>query len=343
MMIKNFTDSLGNSISLSDRTKMQEMIQGFQVMQSIFAATKLGLADILRDGEQSYNELAALTDTDSDALYRLLKALSGVGIFTEIQPGYFQNTSLSTCLFNEYGSMRNYILSQGEIGYACWGELIHSIYTGKSSSAYLYGMERIEYFRQNESLCKIWDGLNFDLSVPQSFAILNAYDFSSSQTIVDIGGGLGVLLAFILHKYSTVKGVLFEQPSPIKRAQDLLTREGLLDRCELVEGDFCESVPGEADVYLLKNVLPMFKDQIAIKILNNCYRVMTKGTKLLVIERVIGKSRWTDNFSNLNSLVLSSGKFRTEDEFRQLLESVGFKIVNIIPTESVISIIECIP
>lgn len=319
------------------------MVQGFQVAQSIFAATKLGIPDLLANGQKSCEELAAATNTDSDALYRLLKALAAIEIVSEIQPKFFELSPLGTCLLNKHGSMRNYVLTQEKIGYACWGELIHSLRTGKSSFEHIYGMKRIEYFRQNPDLGQLWDGLNADLSTIHNGAILAAYDFSFAKKIVDIGGGEGSLLAAILQEYSTVKGVLLEQQGPIEKAGDLLTREGVRERCELVVGDFCEYIPPEADIYLAKNVVETLEEPIGIKLLENCYKTMTKEAKLLIIERVIGDTCWTDNFANLNSLVLSSGKMCTENELRQLFETTGFKIVKIIPTDSAASIIESIP
>ena len=332
-----------NSNSTDHRAKIQEILHGFQVMQSIFAATKLGIPDLIGEGQKSCDELAAATDTNSEALYRLLKALAAIEIFVETEPKYFKLAPLGTCLLNEPGSMRNYVLSHGEIGYPCWGELIYSLRTGQSSFEHIYGMKRIEYFMQNADLGQIWDGFNVDLSRMQNDAILGAYDFSTVKKIVDLGGGEGILTGAILKRYSSLRGVLLDRERPIKKARDLLTKEGVIDRCELMVGDFSKSVPAEADIYLLKNVLRDLEEATAKKMLENCYQTLGKEAKFLVIERVISETRWADNFSNLNSLVISGAKMRTENEYRQLFEANGFKIAKIIPTESVVSIIECIP
>lgn len=332
-----------NSNSTDHRARIQEILHGFQVMQSIFVATKLGIPDLIGESKKSCDELAAVTETNSDALYRLLKALAAIEILVETEPKCFTLAPLGTCLLNQPGSMRNYVLSHGEIGYPCWGELIYSIRTGKSSFEHIYGMKRIEYFMQNAYLGQIWDGFNVDLSRMQNDAILGAYDFSWAKKIVDLGGGEGILTGAILKEYSTIKGVLLDRPRPIEKARALLTKEGVIDRCELVVGDLSESVPEEADIYLTKNVLRDLEVPTAQKMLENCYQTMTGKAKLLVIERVITETRWADHFSNLNSLVISSAKMRTENEYRQLFEANGFKIAKIIPTESVVSIIECVP
>lgn len=326
-------------------TQLKEMVQGFQVMQSIFVATKLGIPDLIKDDCISCNELAKKSNTNSDALYRLLMTLVSLGILIENEVTYFRLTPLGTCLLDRPNSMRNYVLFQGEIGYACWGELIYSLQTGQNSFEFLYGMKRIEYFQQNPKIGQIWDGLNTSLSTIQTSAIINAYDFSIAKKIADIGGGQGSLLASILKKYPTLQGILFEQPHPIEKAKDLLNREGVYNRCELVVGDFCKFISIEADIYLMKNVIQTLEKNITIKLLKNLHKSMNKRSKLLILERVIGisKTGWTDNFANLNSLVLSSGKFRMEHELKKLLEVAKFKIVSIIPTKSVVSIIECIP
>ncbi|MBP0019130.1 MAG: methyltransferase [Cyanobacteria bacterium SBLK] len=338
-----------NPCNLGDKTllgtQLKEMVQGFQIMQSIFVVTKLGIPDLIQEGCTSCNELAKKSNTNGEALYRLLRALASVGIFLENETMCFHLTPLGTCLLDRPDSMRNYVLFQGEVGYACWGELIHSLQTGQNSFEFLYGMKRIQYFQQNPKIGQIWDGLNTSLSAIQTSAIINAYDFSIAKKIADIGGGQGSLLASILKRYPTLQGILFEQPYPVEKAKDLLNREGVRDRCELVVGNFCKFISIEADLYLMKNVIQTLEKPIAINLLQDLHKSMKKGAKLLIVERVMGisKTDWTNYFANLNSLVLSSGKFRMEHELKELLKVAKFKIVRIIPTESVVSIVECIP
>ena len=319
------------------------MVQNFQVMQSIFAATKLGIPDLIGDAQKSCDELANATDTKSDQLYFLLKALAGVGIFVEIEPKCFQLAPLGTCLLNEPSSMRNYVLFQGEIAATYWRELIHTLRNDQSAFEYVYGMEIYECCRQKPHIAMLWDGMSTNLSTMHNSAILASYDFSFAKKIADIGGGQGTLLAAILKQYSSLQGVLFEQSKLIEEAKNFLSGEEIIDRCKLVVGNFCESVPTEPDVYIIKNVLSSQEEPIATKLLENLYQAMAKSSKLLVIQRIISDTRWTDNFSYLNSLLVSRGKFMTEDELEQLLKGSGFKIVKIIHTESVVSIVECVP
>jgi hypothetical protein len=310
----------------------------------IFVAAKLGIADLLKEGHKHCDELASATDTHSDSLYRLLRTLASRDIFYETQPKYFQLTPLAVCLQdNQPGSVRDFIILTGEHeSYASWENLIHSIYTGKSAFEGVYGMEYYQYFQQNPAAGKLFDRAMKSISARHNAAIPAAYDFSSLTKVIDVSGGQGGLLVAILKQYTTVKGVLFDQSETIDKSQYLLKTEGVIDRCERVAGDFFESVPTGGNAYLLKNILHNWDDQRALKILQNCHQAMTEGKLLLIIEKVLAPTNppWRTLIGDMKMLTTHGGRTRTKDEFRKLFEAAGFKLTQIVPTASEVSVIE---
>jgi ubiquinone/menaquinone biosynthesis C-methylase UbiE len=171
-------------------------------------------------------------------------------------------------------------------------------------------------------------------------------NYSPGRSVVDVGGGHGLLLTTILRAHSSLRGVLFDLPHVAQGATDRLQREGLADRCTVVGGDFFEAIPDGGDAYAMKFIIHDWDDDRATRILRNCRRVMRPGAKLLVIERVLSAADEPDfgKFSDLQMLVFApGGRERTEREFRALYDTAGFELTRVVPTASPLCIIEGVP
>ena len=264
-----------------------QMASGYWISRSIYVAAKLGIADLLKDSPKSCDELATATGTNAPSLYRVLRALASLGVFAETELNHFTLTPLATCLqSNTPNSVRARLIMLGEEQYRAWGELMHSVQTGGSSFERIYGMNLFEYLAQNPEPAKIFDESMTNLSVIQSAAIAASYDFSSIQTLVDVAGGQGLLIASILKSNPTLKGILFDQPHVIERAKRFLEAEGVLERCQLAAGSFFESVPEGGDAYILKHIILDWDEERAIAILKQCHKEMPANGKILVAEHV---------------------------------------------------------
>ena len=321
-----------------------QMASGYWVSRSIYVAAKLGIADLLKDSPKSCDELATATGTNAPSLYRVLRALASLGVFAETQPNHFTLTPLAACLQSDVpSSVRAFVIMLGEEHYRVWGDLMHGVQTGGSPFEHVYGMNVFEYYAQNPEPAKIFDEAMTNGSVLESAAIAASYDFSSIQTLVDVAGGEGLLIASILKSNPTLKGVLFDQPSVIERAKPFLEAEGVLERCQLAAGNFFESVPEGGDAYILKHIIHDWDDERAIAILKQCHNVMPANGKVLVAEQVIppGNQPFKGKLIDLNMLVMTDGgRERTEAEYRALFEKAGFKLTRIVPTQDDVSIIE---
>ena len=173
-------------------------------------------------------------------------------------------------------------------------------------------------------------------------AIVGAYDFSKLERIVDVGGGHGLLLAGILSPNPRLRGVLYDLPSVVAGAS-ALRQEPISQRCEIIGGDFFKGVPGGADAYILKGIIHDWNDEAALKILKNCRRAIHSDGTLLLVEAVLTRSTGpTTALMDMLMMVLTSGRERTESEFRCLLQEAGFSMVQVI-REAGVSIIESRP
>jgi hypothetical protein len=327
----------------SPQDQVARLASGYWHTQAIYVAAKLGIADALADGPRTADELSAATQTHPRALYRLLRALASIGIFAEDDGRRFALTPLAECLrSNVPGSVRALAIMRGEWQYESWGRLIESVRTGRSAFEQIYRVPLFDYLSQNPEKGQLFDAAMTGVHGRETTAMLDAYDFTGIGVLVDVGGGNGEVIASVLKRYPTVRGVLFDQPSVVERSRKNLEAAGLAGRCEARAGNFFETVPPGADAYMLRHVIHDWDDERSVAILRNCRAALGGRGKLLVVEGIVppGNGPALSKFFDLAMMVLPGGMERTEDEYRQLLGAGGFALKRIVPTTTWISVIE---
>ena len=214
-----------------------QMAMSFIVSQSLAVAARLRIADFLKDGAKTSEELAELTATHTPSLYRLLRALASVGVLQK-DGDKFSNTELGDVLRSDHPqSMRAALHMMGDPEH--WnshGNMQQSVTTGEIAFDYTFGMPVFPYFAQNPNAAKVFDESMTSFSTVVAEAVSSAYDFSEAQTIADIGGGHGILLANVLQKNPSAKGILFEQPQVLEA--NILEKEGVAERTETRQRQF---------------------------------------------------------------------------------------------------------
>jgi ubiquinone/menaquinone biosynthesis C-methylase UbiE len=325
---------------------MMGMLTGYWVSQALHVAAHLGIADLLKDGPQSIAQLAQATGSHARSLYRLLRALASKGVFSEDGQGRFALTPLGECLRSDVpNSQRSLAIMNGEEHYRCWGELLYSVQTGQTAFEKLYGQPIFPYLAAHPRQARIFDDGMVGVHGAETKAMLDAYDFGGIGTLVDVGGGNGSLLLATLERHPSLRGMLYDRPDVIERARANVKAAGLEDRCTLAGGDFFETVPSGGDAYLMRHIIHDWNDEQSRTILRNCRKVVPASGKLLLIESAIppGNEPNFAKFLDLTMLVIPGGMERTEAEYRELLASAGFHLARIVPTPSVIDVIECVP
>ncbi len=329
---------------------LTEMMLSLWVPQALHAAAELGVADAMGSEAKPSEEIAKAVGAHPGALHRLLRALTVIGVCEEKDDGAFRLTPLGECLRAEGpDTVRSWALLMGsrEI-WRVWGRLADCVRTGEHVWK-LEGTDPFTWLQQNPEEGAIFNQAMFEVSKRSARAVVEAYDFSRARTIVDVGGGYGTVLAAILSANRNAKGVVFDLAHCCDGAARLFREKGLSDRAEFQEGDFFQSVLKGADLYLLKSVIHDWDDEKSTRILRNCRDAMEGSGILLVIEPVmpdrLGGSRF-DNIvvaSDLNMMVNTGGRERTEGEFRKLFGASGLRWNRIVRTPSSMCLLEAIP
>ncbi|MCF6149981.1 MAG: methyltransferase [Candidatus Kuenenia sp.] len=323
----------------------KQMFGGAWITQGLWVAAELGIADLLADGPCKVEELAAKTGAHAGSLYRVLRALAGVGVFSHDGHGRFSLTPLADLLRSDVpGSQRALAILMGGEFHAAWGELLHSAKTGEPGFNKKFGMPFFQYVAEHPDRHDFYDAAMEGVHGRETQPMLNAYDFSAFGTVIDVGGGNGSTVVGILARHPAVQGILFDLPAVAERARSGLVGSNQANRLHVVGGDFFSAVPGGADVYLLRHVIHDWLDEDAVSILRNCRDAMSPGAKVLVVEMVLPSEnepsfgKWLDLM-----MLLVAGKERTEAEYSQLFTDAGLRMTRVIPTESDVSIVEGVP
>ena len=317
---------------------------GFGICQALIVAARLGVADLLGDATKSAVAIAPAVGAEPQPLYRLMRALASVGVFAEDGQRAFRNTPASAKLMTGApGSLRGFFMLVGSEEFrGAWGELGHSIKTGKAAFDHVFGGPLFDYLGKNPGTARIFDEAMAGRSAAEIDALLAAYDFSTAGHLVDVGGGNGTLLAAILTKYPQLDGTVFDLPHVVEAAQQVKSQQ---PRLRFAGGSFFTDVPVAGDTYLLKKVIHDWDDESARRILERCRAAMSPRSRLLLIESIVPASGAPTflTFLDLWMLVFAGGRERTEEEYRTLLRSAGLSLSKVVPTGSPVNVIETVP
>jgi ubiquinone/menaquinone biosynthesis C-methylase UbiE len=323
------------------RDSLYWMVSGFRTTQMVRAAATLGVCDELAGGPLEATELASRVGADPGILRRLMRALSSFGVVAEAEDGSFSNTEVGELLRKDAkGSLRNVALGLAEDAwYEAWEQLPGAVRDGAVPFQRAFeGRSFWDVVEADPNVSARFNG--FMIARTEAFApeLVAAFDFSQCSRVVDIGGGNGALTASVLLAYPGLQATVFDLDTGLEGADAYLRKRGVRDRCELVSGDFFESVPVDGDVYLLRHVLHDWDDDRAAAILATCRRGIRPGIPLLVIDQLLPRrasNTSEDRYSfslDLHMYVLFGARERTEDELRQMLDTAGFRVERVAPT-----------
>ncbi len=313
--------------------------------QLLRVAAQLGIADVLHEGPKTVPELAAATGTQASALSRIMRALLCLDLVAETAPQQFTCTPLGTLLQADTPtSLRGYALLFGSpLFFQMWPQLLHSVHTGASGFADLFGTDAYAYLQHHPAEAAMFYEAMTSVSKHESRTICEVYDFSTCRTVVDVGGGRGFLLATLLQTYPSLQGILLDLPQVVDGAQAVLGAEVAAGRCQLVRGDFLTAVPAGGDVYLIKRVLVDRDDTQARTLLTHCREAMGPQGRVLVADPDL-----TSLYGILFDLAMlvafgSESRIRTETEMRDLFASAGLKLTRTMATTSALCLVEGVP
>lgn len=330
---------------LPPNLQLLQLIVGKWVHQAIYVAAELGIADALRDGPRTSEDLARACGADEDATHRLLRALANVGVLEEREGRAFALLPMGEYLRRDVpGSLRGYArLVGGQPAWRSWGEALHSVRTGEPGFEHAYGGTLFDWYATHPEESAIFDEAMTAISATEAAAVADALDFAGIRTLADVGGGRGYLLATILEQHPGLQGILFDLPHVVAGAPALLGEHGVAARVRVEDGSFLEGCPAGADAIVMKHILHDWNDADAVRILTHCHGALGAGGRVLVVEAVVpppGQPGWA-KLLDLEMLMLTPrGRERTREEYAALFESAGFRLTRVVPTASPVSVIE---
>jgi len=324
--------------------QLMQLSTGYIASTCLYLAVKLRIPDRLASSARTSADLASELSVNEDALYRVLRTLTSLGVFEEQAPRTFRNNLASSMVRSETaGSMYEMALWMSDpFHFRVYADAMDSVQTGKPAVEKTVGMPVFEYFSKHPEESEVFNNAMTMFSGMVIPAVLEVYDFSGIGTLVDVAGGHGRVLTSVLEKYSAIHGVLFDLEHVLAGARPLIESRGLADRCRTVAGDFFKAVPQGGDAYIMKHIIHDWDDERATTILKNIRAAMNRGGRLILVESVVTAGSQPDfaKLIDLEMLLLPGGRERTEQEFRDLLTDAGFTLTRIVPTKSPLSVIE---
>lgn len=323
--------------------RLMQMQMGFLLSACIYVAAKLEIADELAKRDASSDDLAVKVGADPDMLYRIMRYLASEGVFEERAGRIFTQTPLSEMLrAGLAGSFHPFAVINSERAFETVLELLPALRDGDIPFVKRFGQHPFAMMHDDPEsaamLERAWQGVHG----PETDAVLDEYDFTGITSLADIGGGHGDVIIGFLKRDASRSGAIFDIPAVAQQVERRLAEAGLSDRCEVAAGDFFEEIPVRADAYFLRHILHDWNDGECRTILDNIARQCERGTRLLIAECVIAEPNIPDpgKLLDMEMLLFLSGKERTEDEYRALLEGAGFEFAGVTPTSSMISVVE---
>jgi SAM-dependent methyltransferase len=324
---------------------MMQMINGKLLSRCVSLVAELAIADHLKNGPQDAGSLAATTSTNPDVLYRVLRMLASLDVFVELPDRQFENSPLSETLRSDVpGSVRHYARWLGTgFHWRTVGDLDYSVRTGKPALAKDEPDKTpFEILSRDRSAQQTFNDAMSGLSLADGTAIVQSYDFSRFGRVIDVGGGQGTLATMIARAAPEARLRVLDLPHVIDGTKKRIEDEGLEDRIEAIAGNFLESVPGPADVCVLKNIIHDWDDEISRRILTNCRNALEDGGCVLVCEILItpGPESIPARLIDIEMLVGPGGRERTEAEFVELFATARLKLNRVIETPTPIRLLE---
>ena len=331
--------------ALPPEAQIVDMIMAQLGARLINLAVRLSLPDYMAEGPRSAEELAAVTGTHAPALYRILRTMAAMGIFTEGNGHRFGLTPLGAALQSGTPSHATALLMGGDFVTRSMDNLLFSAQTGTTAFAKSFGKPLFDWLSDHPVEASLFNQTMVGFHGTEPPAIAAAYDFSGFGTIADIGGSTGNLLTTILSHHAGPRGILYDLAHVVREAPALIRQRGLADRVRIEPGSFFDSVPAGADAYILSHIIHDWNEAQCLTILGNCRRAMNPGGRVLIVEMVIpeGDVPHPGKLLDIVMLAIPGGEERTAGQYAELLGKAGLRMTRVVPTTSLVSVVEAEP
>ena len=341
-----------NTSSIEAKKKLFDMVLAFIKSQCIYIATRLGIFNLLQDeGEQSLETIAEKTNTKPERLYFILRALAHLDVLEQKPGRVFASTELSDLLVTNKGpSMGHFAMHITEPAqWDAWKVLEDALHTGEVPFERANGKGVYDFCQDNEWSGDVFINAMSYLTIHAVDALVDVYDFSRFNTVMDVGGGQGGLIARIVKQFGC-KGILFDVPYVAETAPAYLEKQGIdKDAVQIITGDVFVEVPKGADAIVMKYFISAWNDEDAMKILHNCKQALPPHGKIILLQafvpdldepKVAPDGIMPGIFAVQINVAVPGGGWRTRREFQELFEKSGFVLEKVVDTETNLSAME---
>jgi O-methyltransferase domain len=326
------SDSAERTPNPEDLGRILKLIFGTVRAKAVYVAAKLGIADELADGPLGIDELARRTDADPEALYRVIRALAGEGLFEEVEPRTFAVTDLGRLISEDAPGSRKYLaVLFAEQTDRAFDHVLEVVRTGEPAAVRAFGRPYFDWLGDHQDAAEIFNKAMSTGATARLPTLLALDIWSTASTVVDVGGGNGAAVAALLTEHPHLRGTVFDLSHAEADATALLSAEGVSDRATFESGDFFAAVPSGGDVYVLLQILHDWSDEDATRILHSVRNAIGDDGRLIVLEDIVNDEGGGPLLLDLQMLVLLGGRERTGAEWRQLLAGGGFEVTRITP------------
>ena len=328
-------------------SRLMEMTIAHWGGELLLQAAQMNLADkFAGDEPRTAAELAAEYGMRHRELYRYLRSLTGLGLLASAGSDSFRLTDLGAALrTGAPGAARSAVIALvGDMVKPAWKAFDHGLFTGDPGFEKAHGMGLFEYCQANPGMAQLFSETMVGFHGREPPAVAEAYDFSGIGSLVDVGGASGNMLGHVLSRHPTVRGVLYDLPHVVVDAPPLLATFGVEDRVTIESGSFFDSVPAGHDAYLLSHIVHDWDDGENATILKNVREAMNPDGKRLIVEMVLpeGDEPHMGKMLDMMMLLVPGGEERTPSEYAALLEPNGFRVTQVVPTASAVSVVEAV-
>ncbi len=316
------------------RYKLNDIFCAAWLSHALTALIDNNVFDTIEDKPMSADEIAQKNGLHAPSLYRAMRAAAANGILVEHEDGVFEHNDGSRLLQSNHphswkgmAKMWNH-----KSCLAAWGELSSVLKDGQSGIKHAFGKTLYEHLAEVEGGTNAFSDAMISNSTHTSMAIAKAFPFSRFKTVLDLGGGIGTLLAAILEEHKHIEGINFEIPELQQAAEEYLGQRRLRDRLKTVVGNFLENIPPDVDLYMIKNSLWNWDDENCKIIVQNVRDAIgdNRDSRFLIIEYIIDEQNapWTTLY-DLQILNMPGGRARTIEEYMELLARKGFLVESV--------------
>ena len=341
--------AIDNNSNTAGQQQVFDLMLTFAKSQCLYVATRLGIFDILdEEGEQTVESLAQKTNTDTERLYFILRALAHIDVLQEKPERVFAPTQTSTLLSTNkkpsVGHLLMHLIEPAQ--WDAWKVLPEALAKGVVPFELANGKSVYQYCYDNEwSKDTFIKAMSF-LTNSQVEGLLDAYDFSQFATVMDVGGGQGGLIANIVKRYGC-KGILFDVPDVAETAPQYIASLGVEpQKIEIKTGDVFKEIPTGANAIVMKHFISAWSDEDAMKILANCKKALPSDGKLILLQSFVpdidepkteADGIMPGIFAVQINVATSGGGWRTKKQFQELFAKSGFKLERVIKTDNSLS------